>query len=480
MDQHELQLLLDHPAVRLLRATNAPLILGFLWQVFKKDHRVSLPEGQVQALLDIHLDEQRDADPLVYPKSAADYLNDWCAPEHGFLRRYYGPDTDEPLYELTSGSEKALLWLESMRQSKFVGTESRLESVFTGLDEILKYSSDDPTRRIEQLLAEADAIHAEIDRIEATGRAEAFTPVQINERYGHVLATARELLSDFRQVEHNFKRIAHEIAEHHARPGVTKGAIVAHLLDSHDALRQSEQGQSFFAFWELLLSSDKQRRFHEQLDQVRALAALDPDHRDNPLLRHFLRHLLQEGECVVASHQRLSANLRRVLDTTHLAERRRVGELLQEIRQAALAVRQDPPDAADFFTIPTFPQVFSAFGRPLWQAPESAVSRGPIEEETGRLTLADMRRFHDLPEIRLAELRANVAACLAETSPIMLSHVLARFPLREGVMELVGYLIVAADDRHHYVSETDDEIVEWGPPENPQRWRVPMLLFSRP
>lgn len=479
MDHHELKLLLDHPAVRLLRAHNAPLILGFLWRVFKKDHRVSLPEGQVQALLDVDLDDHRESDPLAYPKTAADYLDDWCAPEHGFLRRYYGPDTDEPLYELTTGSEKALLWLESMRQTKFVGTESRLESVFSGLDEILKYSSDDPTRRIEQLLAEADAIHAEIDRIKATGRADAFTPVQINERYAHIVATARELLADFRQVEHNFKRIAHEIAEHHARPGVTKGAIVAHLLDSHDALRESEQGQSFFAFWELLLSPDKQRRFHEQLEQVRALAALDPGHRDNALLRHFLRHLLQEGECVVTSHQRLSSNLRRVLDTTHLAERRRVGELLQEIRQAALAVRDRPPSEPDFFEVPTFPHLFAAISRPLWQAPESASARGPIEEETGRLSLADMRRFHNLPEIRLGELRAHVDACLADRSPIMLSEVLARFPLREGVMELVGYLIVAANDRRHYISDTDEETVAWGPPDNPQRWRVPMLLFSR-
>lgn len=64
------------------------------------------------------------------------------------------------------------------------------------------------------------------------------------------------------------------------------------------------------------------------------------------MLRYFLSHLLREGEKVVESHQRMSANLRRVLDTTHLAERRRLGELLQEVRQAALAVRDNPPNAA--------------------------------------------------------------------------------------------------------------------------------------
>ena len=110
-----------------------------------------------------------------------------------------------------------------------------------------------PTSVSAVLESEADSIQSEIDRIRATGAVESFSPVQINERYAQVLGTARELLSDFRQVEENFKRVAREIAERQALPGITKGAIVGHLLDSHDALRDSEQGQSFFAFWNLLI-----------------------------------------------------------------------------------------------------------------------------------------------------------------------------------------------------------------------------------
>ncbi len=60
-----------------------------------------------------------------------------------------------------------------------------------------------------------------------------------------------------------------------------------------------------------------------------------------------------------------------------------------------------------------------------------------------------------------------------------LSQVLERFPPREGVMEVIGYLIVASDESRHYIADDYDEIVAWGPPEKPQRWRVPRLLFSR-
>src|SRR6266498_3345726 len=117
----------------------------------------------------------------------------------------------------------------SSRATRF-SSQCSLESIFTGLDEILKYASADPDERIRRLENEADEIRAEIDRIRATGAVTSFSPVQINERYAQVLGTARELLSDFRQVEENFKRVAREIAERQTQPGITKGAIVGHLL----------------------------------------------------------------------------------------------------------------------------------------------------------------------------------------------------------------------------------------------------------
>ncbi len=476
MEFQEFNLLLKLPTLQLLRAQNAPMVMAFLHRTFKREHKVTIPEGQLRAALTAYLDELREEAPLAYPKSSVEYLADWCDEGHGFLRRYYGNDANEPLFELTTGSEKALLWLESLREARFVGTESRLESIFTGLDEILKYASADPDERIRRLEKEADEIRAEVDRIRATGAVVSFSPVQINERYAQVLATARELLSDFRQVEENFKRIAREIAERQTQPGVTKGAIVGHLLDSHDALRESEQGQSFFAFWNLLLSTDRQEQFQEQVDHVVALAALSDDHRSNQLLRRLISHLLREGEKVVESHQRMSTNLRRVLDTAHLNERRQVGELLQAIRNAALRLRDAPPADEDFFHVEDFPDVFSAMSRPLWQAPESLPLTGNIENDEDQIGLDDLRRFRNLPQVRLEELRRNVAACLEREPTVTLQQVLDFFPPRNGMMEVAGYMIVAAGEPHHYIGD-DTQILELPP--HGRCWRVPRVLFCK-
>ena len=477
MEYHELKLMLEQPPVKLLRAENAPLLLGFLHRVFKQEHRVTIPEGQLRTVLEAELEERREAEPLAYPQSAAAYLASWCSDAHGFLRRYYGPGSDEPLYELTSGSEKALLWLESLREARFIGTESRLKSIFNELEQILKYASSNPEERVRRLENELTTIRAEIDRIRATGQVTAFTPVQINERYARVLATARELLGDFRQVEENFKRIAREIAERHAQPGITKGAIVGHMLDSHDALRSSEQGQSFFAFWELLLSPEQQSQFQDAVAEASKLATLDEENRSNQLLRHFLSHLLREGEKVVESHQRMSSNLRRVLDTAHLAERRRLGELLQEIRQAAIALRDQPPADEGFFEIEDFPVVFASFSRPLWLAPDLVASNKPVEMEESELGLDDLRRFSNLPQIRLQELRRNVEKCLARDYTVTLQQVLDVFPPRNGMMEVAGYLILATSEARHFVSD-ETEVLEL-PLSHRERWRVPRVLFCK-
>ena len=205
MNYQEVKLLLEHPAVNLLRAQNSAMLLGFLYRTFKAQHRVTIPESQIQALLENYLDELRSAEPDSYPMSPGQYLTNWCEEGRGFLRKYYGENIEEPIFELTSGAEKALQWMDQLSETQFVGTESRLESIFNGLDEILKNSNPNVEDRVRQLRQEIERLRGQIDSIRVSGIAPTYTSVQLNERYARVLAIARELLGDFRLVEENFK-----------------------------------------------------------------------------------------------------------------------------------------------------------------------------------------------------------------------------------------------------------------------------------
>jgi hypothetical protein len=117
MEYHELKLMLEQPALKLLRAQNAPMLLGFLYQTFKREHKITVPEGQLRATLDSYLDELRQQDPQAYPKSAAEYLADWCSKSQGFLRRYYGRDANEHWLNLKSSAQAHRLRIAHALQS---------------------------------------------------------------------------------------------------------------------------------------------------------------------------------------------------------------------------------------------------------------------------------------------------------------------------------------------------------------------------
>ncbi|MFP3548039.1 DUF3375 family protein, partial [Rhizobium sp. SIMBA_035] len=88
-----------------------------------------------------------------------DYLNDWAANDKGWLRKFYGPGSGEPHFDLTPATEKAIAWLGTLTERSFVGTESRLLTLF----ELLKQMSEGSERDPEARLAELHKRRADID-----------------------------------------------------------------------------------------------------------------------------------------------------------------------------------------------------------------------------------------------------------------------------------------------------------------------------
>ena len=81
-----------HPAWRLLRATNASLILSFLGDFFVENNRGASSASVVAAALDDHLyalnrEAGGDEGEARFPNEPRAYQEDWSATEAGFLRR---------------------------------------------------------------------------------------------------------------------------------------------------------------------------------------------------------------------------------------------------------------------------------------------------------------------------------------------------------------------------------------------------------
>lgn len=267
-DQIE-QLRIHHPAWRLLKADNAALVLAFLGQVFVNENVRSIERTALETRLDDLLFALREhLGDDAFPKTSRAYLDDWAAPGNAWLRKYYPAGSEAVHFDASADLEKAVAWVHNLPARSFVGTESRLNTVFELLRQMVHGAETDPQTRLAELRARRAEIDAEIARVEA-GDLPMMEPAGLRDRYQQLSATARELLSDFRQVESNFRQLDRQLREQIATWSGTKAGLLDEVLGSRTSITESDQGRSFHAFYDFLLSPARQEQFVDMLTGCR-------------------------------------------------------------------------------------------------------------------------------------------------------------------------------------------------------------------
>jgi hypothetical protein len=467
----------NHPAWRLLCANHAPLVASFLHRVFITPNERMLSQANlVEALEDelFALREQLGAE--AFPGTALSYLNDWAENDKGWLRKFYPSGTDELHFDLTPSTEKALVWLEGLTTRAFVGTESRLLTLFDLLRQMSEGSQTDPETRVAELQKRRDEIDGEIVRI-LGGDIPLLDDTALKDRFQQFLQLARELLTDFREVEHNFRTLDRRVRERIALWDGAKGALLEEIMGERDAISDSDQGKSFRAFWDFLMSQTRQEEFGQLLAQVLALppiVAMRPESR----LQRVHYDWLEAGEHTQRTVARLSEQLRRFLDDRAWLENRRIMDILHEIEAKALAVREAIP-SGDFIPLAeTSASIEMPMERPLFCPPvkpvisEVALDDGDAEVDTAALFAQVV--------VDKAELTRNIRQELQMRSQVSLGEVALRHPLQKGLAELVGYLQLAGEWSKVAVDEEQQEQVSWQTEAGKLRQAtLPRIIFLR-
>lgn len=447
----------NSPAWRLLRADHAPLILSFLHQVFVTENIRSIPVAELASRLDdeLYALNQRGGEPRKFPKAAKAYLDDWAAPEAGWLRKYYPEGTDEPHADATPAVEKALQWVGSLKEREFVGTESRLNTVMDLLRQIVFGTETDPGQRIAELRRQRRQIDDQIARIEA-GELDLLDASAVRDRYQQFAATARELLADFREVEENFRKLDRQLREKIAGWRGGKGGLLDDVLGSRETIAGSDQGKSFQAFYGFLLSQARQQELTGLLDSVHQLAEISgKDQR----LRHIHYDWLDAAEQAQATVRQLSEQLRRFLDDQVWFENRRVIEILRTIESHALELRDHRGGQVVMDIDATAPAIRLPMERPLYAPVRTArIDSGnvrPADEETDPAALFE--QVHVDPE----PLRGCVRQALRRAPVVGLSRLVADNPIRQGVAELITYLSLTDGTFRVVFDEHHPEHLSW-------------------
>lgn len=466
-----------HPAWRLLRAESAPLVASFLHRVYVSANARTLSQSTLAEALDDTLFALRaETAEQIYPRSALEYLDEWAANERGWLRKFYPPGSDEAHFDPTPAAEKAIAWLASLAERSFVGTESRLLTLFSLLEQMSEGSRSDPDLRLGELRRRRADIDREIDRV-AAGDFTVLSDTAMKERFVQFTALARDLLADFREVEHNFRGLDRRVRERVALWDGGKGALLNQVMGERDDIADSDQGRSFRSFWDFLMSQARQEEMTARLDEVLGLAAvaeLDPD----PRLRRIHHDWLEAGEHAQRTVALLSQQLRRFLDDQAWLENRRIMDILRSIETSALSVREAPP-AGDVMTIAeTAARIELPMERPL-HSPPLAPRIADVALEAGEVSLDTEALFAQFV-IDRAALASHLERSLRERPQVSLGELLRSRHLQQGLAELVAWFELAAE-RDATVSDDDSgDTVTWIATNGAhKRARLPHVIFRR-
>lgn len=437
-------------AWRLLCSPHAPFIIDFLHRSFIASDRRSLPYQEVISLLDDYLHELNlAANSESLPRTAKEYIDQWSSGDSAYLSLRYTGSSSFPEVDLSAGAEKSIRWVQELEGRDFVGTESRLLTIFRLMEDLVQHTETDQQKVLERLHQKKAQIEAEIQQVEA-GVISTHDSTQVKERFFQLEDLIRQLLGDFRQVEETFRSLDRQTRERAVTSSKGKGAFLDEIFGEHDAIHDSDQGKSFKAFWALLLRGQVREEFGTLLDHLLGLREAQ-GLSDATTIRDFFDSLLTAGGKIKRVTNQLTSQLRKYMDDRALLESRRVMELVQNIEKNASQLSPENRDAFFMHLEPLYCDLNLNLSRPLLDIGENrAIESTPEAGEVGDVSLG---RLFDARGVDEARLKRNIERLVAKSGQVTLKELLAAYPPEKGLAELIVYLKLATERRNSVFNE---------------------------
>ena len=462
--------------IKLLNSDNFAMMVGFFYFIFVKKRYLTINHEDILSFLDDYLYDINQTYQNPYPKSAKDYLDDFVSDKNGYLKRYYGSD-GELLYELTPYTQKALEFLEGLQKREFVGSRTKFNIIFELLEELMFETNLSDEERIKKLQEEKKSIDKQIEAIKRKEDLR-FDSSRIKEHFMLIDEQARKLKYDFSQIEYNFRDLNLQAMEQIASMDEAKDKVLSSIFDVEDSIRDSDQGKSFFAFWQILTDANKNEELSnmlEELYKIKEIAQFDKTRK----LKNLKYDLLSNANKIAKVTSKLMEQLRRYLDDRVWVENKKILELCKSIEKRALEVKEEPPNKKSFSILPgTKVKIDSAFEKSLYSIKKDVEFEAKVKEEN--LDEIDLESFYNLFFIDEEKLKSNINFFLQKSPQCTLSQIIKKFPIKKGVAEVISYLSIAknSDNSLIMIDEKEKILVE-DEKQNKKLLTVPKIIFTK-
>lgn len=478
-----LEILSNSPSVALLRARQCSMILEFLTGVL--DETSAISQENLYTQLAEFLNEKGidvDEDNNVYlsdtfEEKAEKYVKRWI--DSGFLTNYTNDD-GEIYYQLSAHTSKVFEWVSGLKREEYIGTESKFKSIITQLKDLVENTNSDKEKRLQYLEAQKLEIEQKIQHLQIGEDVEVFEEYQIVPRFQQINKLAKELLSDFKDVDDNFKTIIKEIYQKQIDPSLNKGEILQYTFDALNELKSSSQGKSFYAFWEFLMASEMQFELENLITELfQALKDRNIENNDQ-FLQNMVTYLYEAGHKVCQSNDKMADKLSHIIRDNETSRIDLTIRTIQEIKNILIKISKSSKVPNISLDVDDGLDISIPFERKLTVDLSEYADYDQIPEikaisidELGALG----KVFGNVAIDRKAIVK-NIRGVINEEGQTTLSDIIQKYPLKQGLPELFAYFGVLNQFAHKSVNADKQQHIVFDAEQNKQIL-IPEIIISR-
>jgi hypothetical protein len=472
------------PSIELLRLRNREMIIEFLANTFlNKQGAISSEKihSQLADFLEGHevtSDEDTEISPFdTFEIKAKKYILNWT--NKGFLTNY--PDEQgEVFYGLSAHSSKTIDWLTSLKKEEYVGTESKFNNILNQLKELVEFSNDDIEKRIELLEEKRLEIEQQIQRIKVGEDVKVFEEFEIVPRFNQLNQSAKELLSDFKEVEDNFREITKGIYQKHADGSLTKSDILEFTFDALEALKESQQGKSFYAFWSFILNPDLQHKWDGLAKELYKTLEKKSIPVNDTFLKGMKTHLHSSGQKVYKANDKMADKLSRIIRENESSKSEATKNIIQEIKKQLVEISKTKKKPEISFELETEVEINIPFERKLTteQSEEITYTNKPKIADEGITSSNHLGKLFSQSNIDKELLRKRIKDILKDKSQTTLLDVIENYGgLEKGLPELFGYIGIVKEFKHVISPDKTQRIVFDA--KNKKQIKIPEIILTK-
>lgn len=482
IQQNIIELLKSSPSITLLRTRNYQIILEFLTSVLDETSYIT-QENLYNRLADYLNENEFDADEDEnitifdsYEEKAEKFVKRWI--DSGFLTNYTNEEGDV-CYQLSSHTCKVVDWVTSLKREEYIGTESKFKSIITQLKELVENTNSNKEQRIQMLEKTKLEIEQKIQRLQMDDDVEVFDEYQIVPRFLEINKRAKELLSDFKDVDDNFKIIIKEIYQQQIDPSLNKGGILQSTFDALDDLKASSQGKSFYAFWEFLMTHEMQSELDNLIEDLfKTLKERNIENND-PFLKNMVTYLYESGKKVYESNDRMAKKLSHIIRDNEESKSDLTRQIIQEIKNNLIEIAKNGqiPDIA--LTVDDGLDINIPFERRLMYKLNDDIEY-TMKPEINVLSIDDLNELGKVfgkIAVDRKMLEKNIRNILNERGQTTISDIVNKYPLKQGLSELFAYFSVLSRFSHKTINTEKYQYIVFDAVQNKQII-IPEIIVS--